>query len=199
MMEYQSAHAGFRLHHHAFRQLHADLIGIEQLPDALLVVQVRACRIPEAVSFATISGSEPLLHRHARRIGEAPVLAYAAVDLLGATFRSLDRQRLDRVGPEELPVCLRGLGPLANALARCHNEQGDVVAIAVRRIEDVVAQAQDRPSVAGVRNRNVWIGSLPPGSNRWIELPVALRLEELPYCADLHPLQRLPPSPPPYR
>jgi hypothetical protein len=42
MVEHQRADAGFRLHHHAFRQPHADVFGPQQLPDALLIVQIRA-------------------------------------------------------------------------------------------------------------------------------------------------------------
>ena len=41
MMEDHRADAGLRLHHHAFGQLHADFLGLQQLPDALLIVQVR--------------------------------------------------------------------------------------------------------------------------------------------------------------
>src|SRR6185295_13070779 len=54
MMKYQCTHAGFRLHHHAFGQLHTDLLGSKQFPDALLVVQIRTRRIPEAITFASI-------------------------------------------------------------------------------------------------------------------------------------------------
>ena len=83
--------------------------GLQQLPDALLVVQVRAGRIAEAVALAAIAGREALLHGHGRRIGEAPILADAAVQPLGAAFGGLDGQRLDRVRLEELA---RLLSPL---------------------------------------------------------------------------------------
>src|ERR1035438_1996206 len=36
-MEHDGARAGLPLHHHAFRQLDADIAGLEQLPHALLV------------------------------------------------------------------------------------------------------------------------------------------------------------------
>ena len=76
--------------------------GLQQLPDPLLIVQIRTRRIAEAVALAAILRREPLVHRHRRRIGEAPVLADAAMQPLGRAFRRLDRQRLDRVRLEKL-------------------------------------------------------------------------------------------------
>src|SRR5579862_453757 len=50
VMEDQRAHAGLRFHHHAFREMDADIIWPEQLPNPLLIIQIGARRIAEAVA-----------------------------------------------------------------------------------------------------------------------------------------------------
>src|SRR5215472_13905273 len=54
MLEHERAHAGLRIHHESFGELHANLFGPQNLPDARLILQVRAGRIPEAVTLAAI-------------------------------------------------------------------------------------------------------------------------------------------------
>jgi hypothetical protein len=61
MMEDQAADARFRIHHHPVGQLHADLLGLQQLEDPALIVEVRARRIPEAVALAAIARREEVL------------------------------------------------------------------------------------------------------------------------------------------
>src|SRR5580700_95882 len=97
MVEDQCADAGFRVHHHAFSQPHANIFGPEQLPDSLLVVQVGASRIAEAVALAAIARREAFLHSHGGRIGESPIFADAAMQPFGAAFGRLDGQRLQSV------------------------------------------------------------------------------------------------------
>src|ERR1035437_6898011 len=79
MVEDDGAHAGLRFHHHAFGQMHADIAGLEQLPHALLIVQIGTRRVAEAVALAVILGSKAIVHGHGGRVGEAPIFADAAV------------------------------------------------------------------------------------------------------------------------
>ena len=116
MVEHQGADAGFRLHHHAFGEAHADFLGAQQLPDALLVVQVGAGGIAEAVALAAVAGGEAVVHGEGGRIGEAPILADAAVQPFGGGFGGFDGQRLDGVGFEELA----GLLPRPRHFSRMH-------------------------------------------------------------------------------
>src|SRR6266567_4071855 len=97
MLKNQRTHARFRLHHHAFRKFHADFFRTQQLPDPLLVVEIRARRIAEAVALAAVPRREAFLHGHAGRIGNAPVFADAAMQPFGAAFGRLDGQRLESV------------------------------------------------------------------------------------------------------
>ena len=99
MMEHQGADAGLRVHHHAFGKLDADFFRAAATSTALLIVEIRARRIAEAVALAAIARREALLHRHRRRIGKAPVFADAAVQPLGAAFGRLDGQGLQRRAP----------------------------------------------------------------------------------------------------
>jgi hypothetical protein len=38
MVKHYRAHAGFRVHHHAFGELHSDLFRSQQLPDSYLIL-----------------------------------------------------------------------------------------------------------------------------------------------------------------
>src|SRR5579864_9259837 len=95
MVEHQRADAGFRFHHHAFGELHADFFWAQQFPDTLLVVEIWACGVAEAVAFAAVPGGEALLHGHGRRIREAPILADSAVQPFRASFSGLDGESLE--------------------------------------------------------------------------------------------------------
>ena len=55
MMEYQGTDTGLRIHHEPLGQLHADFLRPQQLPDARLVFEIGARRIPEAVALAAIA------------------------------------------------------------------------------------------------------------------------------------------------
>src|SRR3984957_7473380 len=55
MMKNERADAGFRIHHHSFGQMHADLFGAQQDPEPGLIVEVGASRITEAITFAAIA------------------------------------------------------------------------------------------------------------------------------------------------
>ena len=66
---------------------------------ALLIVQIRARRIAEAVALAAIRRSEALVHGHGGRIGKAPVFADAAMQPLRAAFGRFDRQSLQARAP----------------------------------------------------------------------------------------------------
>src|ERR1700720_1506328 len=45
VLQNQRTYTRFRIHHHSFRKLYADLFRAQQLPQACLVIEVRACRI----------------------------------------------------------------------------------------------------------------------------------------------------------
>ena len=75
------------------------------------------------------------------RIREAPILAYAPMQPLGAALGRLDRQRLQSVRLQILALLLQLLGFFADPRARCHHEDRQVIA-AVLRIQDVIAEAK---------------------------------------------------------
>src|SRR5208283_1762492 len=60
MMEHQSTHRRFRVHHEAFGQLDTDVFGLEKFPNAGLIFQRRAGGVAEAVAFALVAGLEPV-------------------------------------------------------------------------------------------------------------------------------------------
>src|ERR1017187_8846553 len=94
MVEDDGAHAGLRLHHHAFGQLDADIAGLEQLEHAPLIVQVGTRGIAEAVALAVVLRREAVVHGHGGGIGEAPIFADAAMQPLRRRFGGFDGQRL---------------------------------------------------------------------------------------------------------
>ncbi len=142
MVEHQRADARFGVHHASVGEAHADVLGPQELPDGLLILQVRAGRISEAVALAAIARREALVHRHGGRVGEAPILADAAVQPFGAAFRRLEPQRLDGVHEQVLARLLGLLGALADARSRSDHKYRDVIAPAVQRVQHVVAQRQ---------------------------------------------------------
>src|SRR5579864_7771198 len=54
VVEHHGADARLRVHHHALGQVHADFFGLQQRPEALLVIEVGTCGIPEAVPLAAV-------------------------------------------------------------------------------------------------------------------------------------------------
>src|SRR6266852_5953620 len=86
MVKHQRADTGLGIHHHAFGELHANLPRLEQLPETRLVVEVRAGGIAEAVALPAVARGEAILHRQLGRVGEAPLLANAAMQPFGAPF-----------------------------------------------------------------------------------------------------------------
>src|SRR5882724_1185131 len=77
--ERQRTYAGLRVHHESLGQFNTDLLWFQQLPDTSLIFQVRAGRIPEAISLAPIPRCEALGHGHLGRVGKSPILPYAPV------------------------------------------------------------------------------------------------------------------------
>src|SRR5207244_5413693 len=118
MVEHQRAHARLRVHHHAVGEPHADIFGLQQLPEALLVVEVRARRITEAVALAAIARREPLLHGHGGWIGKAPVLTHSAMQPLRAALCGFDRQSLESVREEKFATLFGFFRTLADAFPR---------------------------------------------------------------------------------
>src|SRR5258708_26616751 len=86
VMKRQRAHARFRVHHETFRELHADLFRPQTLPDSRLIFQVRASRIPKAVSLPALARGDSFRHRHLRRVWEAPILADSPVQPFRASL-----------------------------------------------------------------------------------------------------------------
>src|SRR5581483_4965666 len=120
----------------------ADFFGPEQPPEFGLILQVRASRITKTISFAAVTGGKPLMHGERGRIGEAPVFANAAMQPLGAGLGGFDTERLQGMRFEVFAARFRLFGMLDDSFAGSHDEQRDVVAPAVLRIERVIAQAK---------------------------------------------------------
>src|SRR5215475_9652430 len=143
MMEDQRADAGFRIHHEAFGELNADFFGPQELPDAGLILQVGASRITEAVALAAIARSQALRHGHLGRVGEAPVLTDAAVQPFGAALCRFNGQSLQAVTQEIVAFVLGLLRTLANSFAGRHDEEREMVALAVFGRQNIIAKAQE--------------------------------------------------------
>ena len=79
-------------------------------------------------------------------------------------------------------------GFLADALARSDDEQGEVIAVAVDRDQDVIAETQAVRTSAGVRSGRCGADSQPPGANRWMELPSRSASKNCHTARDLHEL-----------
>src|SRR5439155_17592953 len=99
-------------------------------------------RVSEAVALPSIAGGEALLHGHAGWIGEAPILANAAMQPLRAAFGRLDGKGLQAVRFEILTGLLPFFRFPANPRACRHYEEGHMITPAVHRIEHVIAEAQ---------------------------------------------------------
>ena len=93
-MKNHGTETGFRVHHHAFGQAYADFRGLQKLPQTLLIVEIRARRIAEAVTLAAITGGESRLHCHIAGIGETPVFAEPSVQPLRAGLGGFEREGL---------------------------------------------------------------------------------------------------------
>src|SRR5205823_7453518 len=91
---------------------------------------------------------------------------------------------------EELSLPLPLLGALADTLTGGHDEQRDVVAAAILRIEDVIAQAEAvlaaLPAERECVNRRT-----AARREKMRRVAVALRFEELPHGLDLQEPRRL--------
>src|ERR1035437_1267195 len=191
MVEDDGAHAGLRFHHHAFGQLHADIAGLEKLPHALLIVQVGTRRVAEVVALAVILGSKAIVHGHGGRVGEAPILADAAVQPLRRGLSGFDGQRLDGVGLEELARLFPLLALFADTSARGDYHERQMIALAVVTFQDVIAQAE--PVFAA-------LAAKAEGGNRRLArrreqvdgVAVALGFEELPHRSHFHAARGFP-------
>src|ERR1035437_1078769 len=115
MVEDDGADAGLRLHRHALGQLDADVFGPEQLEHSLLIVQVGTRRVAEAGALAVILRGEAIVHGDGGGVGEAPILADAAVQPLRRRLGGFDGQRLYGVRLEERARLLELLALLADA------------------------------------------------------------------------------------
>ncbi len=60
----------------------------------------------------------------------------------GRPFGGFERQRLQRMGEEKFSFFLGLFRVLADAFTGAHHEQHNMVALALLRLQDVVAQAQ---------------------------------------------------------
>src|ERR1700735_3322377 len=97
MVEDQGADAGFRIHHHAFGEMHADFFGPQEHPDAGLVVEAGASWIAAAVTLPAVARSKTLGHGQSGRTGETRVSAKAAMQPFGTGFGAFDCERLHTV------------------------------------------------------------------------------------------------------
>ena len=117
MMEHKRADAGLGIHHHSFRQIHADFLRPQQHPEARLVFEIRACGIAKTVALAAIARGEAVGHGHRWRIRETPIFADAAMQPFGAGLGGFERQCLQTVRKKIVPRGLRVFGLLADARA----------------------------------------------------------------------------------
>ncbi len=91
---------------------HADAVDLEQLGDLRLVVEVGARGVAPRVARAAVLLAEQPGERRAVLVGEAPLLADAAVPQLGERFGHLDREPVQQqvvlvlVGGEQLLLAL---------------------------------------------------------------------------------------------
>src|SRR5689334_10109190 len=143
MVEDKRADAGFGIHHETFGELDADFFGLQQFPDAGLVLQIGAGGVAEAVALAAIARSEALRQRHFRRIGETPVFADAAVQPFGAAFGRFDGESLQAVAEKIIAFVLGLLRALADAFASGDDEKSEVVALAILNGQNIVAEAEE--------------------------------------------------------
>src|ERR1700731_1373473 len=142
MMEDKRADAGFRIHHHPFRKVDADLLGAEEHPDAGLVFEIGASGIAEAVALAAIARREAVGHGQFGRVGEAPIFADAAVQPFRTSFGRFDGESLQTVRVEIAAGSFRLFGTLADAGAGGDDEKRDMVTDFSGRRKNVVTQAK---------------------------------------------------------
>ena len=121
---------------------HADILRTQQLPDPLLIVQIRTRRIPEAIPLPAIPRSKPLLHRHRPADRESPSPRESADAAIPRNPPPFDRQRLQPVREEILAARLHLFRFLAHTRARRHHEHRQMIALAVLRGQNIIAQAQ---------------------------------------------------------
>ncbi len=180
VVENQRAHARLGLHHHALGEVYADVLRPQQVPEALLIVEIGARRIAEAITLAVILRGEAVVHGRGGRIGEAPVLADAAVQPLRGAFGGFNRQRLDGVRFQELACLFPLFGALSDALARRHHEQRHVIAAPFVGLQDIVAETQSIGPPLPAKMERVQ-RRLVPRREQVNRVAVALGLEELPH------------------
>src|SRR5690242_20178779 len=185
VMEDHRTDAGFGIHHESFGELHADVLGFEQLPDGGLIFQAGASRIAEAVALAPIAGSEALGHGHLGRIGEAPILTNAAMQPFGAAFGSFDGQSLQAVTQEIVAVVFCFFGALADAFTGGHYEEREVVTLAVLSGQNVIAEAEEVALALPGEAKSVQ-RLLSAWCKKMQRLAFGLRFEELPDRANFH-------------
>ena len=95
-------------------ELHADAVQLEQVVELGLVLEVGARRVAPRVARPAVLLAEQPGERRAVLVGEAPLLADAAVPQLGERLGHLDREAVGEevvlvaVGGEQLPLALAG-------------------------------------------------------------------------------------------
>src|SRR5205814_3996547 len=70
MVEHQRGHRRLGVHHEAFGQCHADLLGVEESPQRGLIGEVRARRIAEGHANAAVASLELVGDRQIAGVGE---------------------------------------------------------------------------------------------------------------------------------
>ena len=97
MVEDEGGDGGLRLHHHPFGELDADFFRVDQFPDSLLVVEIRAGGVAETVALSPILGGKSFFHCHLGGIGEPPILADSSMEPFRRRLRRFNRQCLEGV------------------------------------------------------------------------------------------------------
>src|SRR3989338_4368244 len=144
-MEDEGADGGLGLHHEALGELDAAvLLGVEELEEDRLVLEVRAGRVAEADSDAAVLALELLADGLAGRVADAPHGPDAVVQELGEALGGFDGDRLQGVALEVLALVAVLVGQLAYAGAAGDDEHRGVVAPVARRLDEV-GQAQAVP------------------------------------------------------
>ena len=160
--------------------------GLEQLPDALLIVEVRAGRIAEAVALAAIARREPLLHGHGWADRGSPNLRGmrrcshsaqpSAVSIASAWIACALKNS---------PAAFAASDSSRTSFAGGDDEQREVIALAVAQARERSRSGRGRPSRLPAEVERVQ-RLLCAGLEQVDRVAVALGLEELPDRAHLH-------------
>lgn len=86
MVEHKPRCAGFRVHHVAFGEFHAQFVGVKQGEEVFLHAQVGQGAVAGGVAFAAIAGAKEVLLGQGTLFADAPHVAQADVEYFREGF-----------------------------------------------------------------------------------------------------------------